>query len=136
VPGNIASGMRYSRDTLRDLARRPLRLEKEERLDAIRRRDEEHRATLVTKHDWLNEPFPELRPSYGEVAIDHSVRDMELYDPTALIIIDEADGLRMASFADCLSNGGRRPAYSFLFCRWTKRRSLRSSASRAVTSGC
>ncbi|MDQ2777150.1 MAG: AAA family ATPase [Acidobacteriota bacterium] len=97
VPGNIASGIRYSRDTLRDLARRPLRLEKEERLNAIRRRDEEHQATLLTKHDWLNEPFPELRPSYGEVAKDYSVRDMELGDPTTLIIIDEADRLRMAS---------------------------------------
>lgn len=97
VPGSISSGIRYSRDTLRDLARRPQRLEKEERLEAIRRRDEEHQATLLTKHDWLNEPFPELQPTYGEVAREYIVKDTELGDPTTLIIIDEADRLRMAS---------------------------------------
>ena len=46
VPGSISSGIRYFRDTLRDLARRPLRLEKEERLGSIQRRDEEHQATF------------------------------------------------------------------------------------------
>jgi len=44
VPSSISSGIRYRRDTFRDLARRPLRLEKEEQLDSIRRRDEEHQA--------------------------------------------------------------------------------------------
>ncbi len=97
VPGSISSGIRYRRDTLRDLARRPLRLEKEEQLDSIRRRDEEHQATLLTEHDWLSEPFPQLRPSYGEVAKKYSLQDMAIVDPTTLIIIDEADRLRMAS---------------------------------------
>ena len=97
VPGSISSGIRYRRDTLRDLARRPLRLEKEEQLDSIRRRDEEHQATLLTEHDWLSEPFPELRPSYGEIAKKYSLQDMAIGDPTTLIIIDEADRLRMAS---------------------------------------
>lgn len=32
IPGSISSGIRHFRDTLRDLARRPLRLEKEEQL--------------------------------------------------------------------------------------------------------
>jgi hypothetical protein len=91
VPGNITSGIRSSRDTLRDLARRPLRREKEERLEFIRCRDEEHQATLLTGHDWLSEPFPELRPSYGEVAKEYSLKVVEIDDPTILIIIDEAD---------------------------------------------
>ena len=97
VPGSISSGIRHSRDTLRDLSRRPLRLEKEEQIDSIQRRDEEHQATLLTEHDWLSEPFPELRPSYGEVAKKYSLQDMAIGDPTTLIIIDEADRLRMAS---------------------------------------
>jgi hypothetical protein len=53
-------GIRFARDTLKDLARRPLRLEAEQQLDAIRRRDEEHEAKLLTKHDWFIEPFPKL----------------------------------------------------------------------------
>lgn len=97
APGNIASDIRHARDTLQDLARRPLRLEKEQRLEAIRRRDEEHQAELLYKHDWLSEPFPELHPSYAEVAKEYIVKDVELRDPTTLILIDEADRLRMAS---------------------------------------
>ena len=97
VPGCISSGIRYCRDTLRDLARRPLRLEKEAQLDSIRRRDEEHQATLLTTHDWLSGPLQELQPSYGEVAKKYSLQDMATGDPTTLIIIDEADRLRMAS---------------------------------------
>src|ERR1700731_3685182 len=38
APGNISSSIRSARDTLKDLARRPLRLEAEQQLDAIRRR--------------------------------------------------------------------------------------------------
>ncbi len=66
APGSISSGIRFARDTLKDLARRPLRLEREQQLEAIRRRDEEHEAELFTKHDWLSEPFPKLQPTYGE----------------------------------------------------------------------
>lgn len=97
APGNISSGIRFARDTLRDLARRPLRLETEQRLEAIRLRDEEHHAELLTKHDWLREPFPELKPTYGEVAREYGIKDVRIADPTRLILIDEADRLRMAS---------------------------------------
>ena len=87
VPGSISSGIRYCRDTLRDLARRPLRLEKEEQLDSIRRRDEEHQATLLTEHDWLSEPFPELQSSNGEIAKHYNLQNMAIADPTTLIIV-------------------------------------------------
>lgn len=97
APGSIASDIKRARDTLQDLARRPLRLEKEEKLAAIRQRDEEHQATLLYTHDWLTEPFPELHPTYGEVAKEYIVHDVQLRDPTTLILIDEADHLRMAS---------------------------------------
>ena len=97
VPGNISSGIRFARDTLRDLARRPLRLEREQQLEAIQRRDEEHQAELLTKHDWLSEPFPKLQPTYGEVAREYGLKDARIVDPTTLILIDEADRLRMAS---------------------------------------
>jgi len=82
---------------LKDLARRPIRLESEQQLEAIRRRDEDHAAELFTKHDWLNEPFPKLQPTYGEVAREYGIKDARIADPTTLILIDEADRLRMAS---------------------------------------
>lgn len=97
APGNISSGIRFARDTLRDLARRPLRLESEQQLEAIQRRDEEHQVELLTKHDWLSEPFPKLQPTYGEVAREYGLKDARIVDPTTLILIDEADRLRMAS---------------------------------------
>lgn len=97
APGNISSGIRFARDTLKDLARRPLRLEREQQLESIRQRDEEHHAELLTKHDWLSEPFPELQPMYGEVAREYGLKDARIADPTTLILIDEADRLRMAS---------------------------------------
>src|SRR5215472_11777154 len=97
APGNIAADLRQARDTLKDLARRPLRKEKEKRLEAIQRRDDEHQSTLLWKHDWLSEPPPKLHPTYGEVAKEYKEKDLQLRDPTTLILIDEADRLRMAS---------------------------------------
>jgi DNA transposition AAA+ family ATPase len=52
---------------------------------------------LLYEHDWLAEPFPECHPKYGEVATEYSVKEMQIRDPTTLILIDEADRLRMAS---------------------------------------
>ncbi len=97
APGAIADGIRVLRDTLQDLARRPLRMERQERLESIRKRDEERHQTILYKHDWFAERLPELLPTDGEVAMEYNVKIHELADPTTLIIIDEADRLRMAS---------------------------------------
>lgn len=82
---------------MRDLARRPLRLESEQQLEAIRQRDQEHEAKLLTEHDWLSEPLPKFQPTYGEVAREFGLKDARMADPTTLILVDEADRLRMAS---------------------------------------
>jgi hypothetical protein len=98
VPGKVDAEIKRWRDTLRDLTRQPLRLEREARLEALRRRDKEHLAKLLDEdRDWLTEPVPELHPTYGEVAKEYLVKDMQLCDPTTLILIDEADRLRMTS---------------------------------------
>ena len=97
APGNVSSDIRRCRDTLRDPAIRPLRLEKEERLEVIRRRDEEYHAKLLYEIDWLAESLPECHPTYGEVAKEYSIKELQIRDPTTLILIDEADRLRMAS---------------------------------------
>src|ERR1022692_4987189 len=47
APNTIQADIRHCRDTLRDLAKRPLRQEKEGELDVIRRRDAEHQAKIL-----------------------------------------------------------------------------------------
>jgi hypothetical protein len=97
APGTIASGIRHCRDTLKDLVRRPLRLEKEGKLESIQRRDEKYHEFLLFEHDWLSGTLPEPRPTYGEVARKYCIQEMKMPDPTKPVIIDEADRLRMAS---------------------------------------
>jgi hypothetical protein len=98
TPGSISSESKRARETLRDLAKRPLRLEKEERLASIRNRDKEHQYRILDEHDWLWErPLPEPRPTYGEVAREYVEKEVDIADPTSLILVDEADRLRMAS---------------------------------------
>jgi hypothetical protein len=97
APGSIASGIRVLRDTLQDLTRRPLRIEREQALESIRQRDEDCQQAILHKHDWITEPLPELRPTAEEVAKEYNLKNERLADPTTLIIIDEADRLRMAS---------------------------------------
>ncbi len=97
TPRAIDLAIKRSRDLNRNLAKRPLRLEMEEKLNSIRQRDEDYKAEVLRQHDWFSKPVPELRPTYGEVAKGYSIKEMEIADPTALILVDEADRLRMAS---------------------------------------
>jgi len=46
----------------------------EEKLDSIRRRNEEHQATPQNKHDWLSASLPELRRAYSEMTSLEQVR--------------------------------------------------------------
>jgi hypothetical protein len=80
APGTIASGIRHCRDTLRDLARRPLRLEGEQKLESIQRRDEEYHATVLYEHDWLATTLPELHVTYGEVARQCGIKELRISD--------------------------------------------------------
>ena len=52
---------------------------------------------MLYKHDWLREPIPELEPTYGEVAKEYTKKETLIPDPTSLILVEEADRLRMAS---------------------------------------
>jgi hypothetical protein len=89
APNTIQADIRHCRDTLRDLAKRPLRQEKEGELDAIRRRDNEHQAKLLLEYEWFSGPIPEPQPTYGQVAREYSEKELQIIDPTTLILIDE-----------------------------------------------
>jgi len=54
APGNIAADIRHARDTLRDLARRPLRMEKEKKLESIHQRDEQHAEKVLHTYDLVD----------------------------------------------------------------------------------
>jgi hypothetical protein len=96
APHRIEADIKRSRETLRNLARRPLRQQKEERLESIRKRDEDYDArywkTAVGRPG-----LPELQPTYEDVAREYTTKELHLCDPTTLILVDEADRLRMAS---------------------------------------
>ncbi len=96
-PGRIEAEVSRSREKLRVLARRPLRREAATQLEVIRRRDKQHARAALDTHDWLNGPLPQLEPSYGQVANEYTVKESRIGDPTSLIIVDEADRLRLAS---------------------------------------
>ena len=97
APHRIESEIKQSRHTLTELARRPLREKKAEHLAAIRRRDEEQPTRYwKTGRRLIPIPKPTLRPTYGEVAQDYMMRELQISDPTTLILVDEADRLRMA----------------------------------------
>ncbi len=95
APKGVGSDIRRHRDRLKDLAGRSLRREKDEVLKTISLRDEQHRMSLRETPDWQADP--QLHPTYDEVARDFIAKQLRAADPTTLIVVDEADRLRMAS---------------------------------------
>ena len=96
-PGRIEADLRRCRGRLKDLARRPIRLESAAKLESISRRDKQHAEWALHNYDWFDGPIPKLQPSYGRVASEYVEKESRIGDPTTLIVIDEADRLRMAS---------------------------------------
>jgi DNA transposition AAA+ family ATPase len=96
-PGRIEADVSRSREKLTDIARGPVRLEAAARLKSIGERDEQHAEKALYAHDWLKGPIPKLRPTYGQVSRKYGEKEDRIRDPTTLIVIDEADRLRMAS---------------------------------------
>jgi hypothetical protein len=98
TPGIIDSDIHRARADLLELAKQPLLREKTERLDFIRQRDEEHQRRAIIASDWLGgEKVPKLQPTFRQVADEFAARERKIVDPTTLIVIDEADRLRIAS---------------------------------------
>jgi hypothetical protein len=97
TPGGVDTEINRSRDRLKQFARQPIRFEAAKELKSIRQRDKDYMAAALHTHDWLAEPIPDLQPTYTQVAKEYSVKEQKIGDPTTLILVDEADRLRMAS---------------------------------------
>lgn len=98
TPRTIDTDIYRSRANLKELAKRPLRRERSERLDLICRRDQEHKRKAFATCDWLNgETVPQLQPTFDQVVEEFAAKERQIGDPTTLIVIDEADRLWMAA---------------------------------------
>lgn len=46
-------------------------------------------------HDWLAGPIPKLKPTYAAVSENYIAKEKRIGDPTRLILVDEADRLKI-----------------------------------------
>jgi DNA transposition AAA+ family ATPase len=97
TPGQISSDIHRLRSCLQSLAREPLRREAAQKLKQIDIRDAKHREEMFVTHDWLSGPMPKLKPTYGAVSEKYIAKEKRIGDPTRLILVDEADRLRIVS---------------------------------------
>jgi DNA transposition AAA+ family ATPase len=97
TPRQIEDDIQRLRDRLKRLAFEPLRREEDQQLRRINQRDKEAEAEAFVTHDWLSSPMPKCKPTYAEVAEVYRTKEKALGEPTKLILVDEADRLKMTS---------------------------------------
>jgi len=97
TPREIERDIPRLRDLLRDFCLEPIRREETRRLKQIQKRDAEHRDSFFSDYNWFSEKLPALKPTFGQVCRRYSDKQRAVGDPTRLILVDEADRLKMAS---------------------------------------
>jgi hypothetical protein len=97
TPREIERDIPKLRDLLRDFRQEPVRREETRRLKEIQKRDADHRDSFFSDYDWSSEKLPKLKPTFGQVCRKYSDKQRSIGDPTRLILVDEADRLKMAS---------------------------------------
>jgi AAA domain-containing protein len=97
TPREIEREIPKLRDLLRDFRQEPIRREETRRLKQIQKRDADHRDSFFSDYDWFSEKLPTLKPTFGQVCRKYSDKQRAIGDPTQLILVDEADRLKMAS---------------------------------------
>jgi AAA domain len=50
---------------------------------------------MFVTHDWLAGPIPKLKPTYAAVSENYIAKEKRIGDPTRLILVDEADRLKI-----------------------------------------
>jgi DNA transposition AAA+ family ATPase len=96
-PSRIDSDIKRARETLAGMVRWPLRREAQTKLKLLRDRDESHRAQNLDLPLQKRTDVSSLKPTYMEVFAEYTAREKASADPTTLIVVDEADRLRMNS---------------------------------------
>jgi len=95
--GRIESDLRRAREILTSIATRSSRTEARSRLAAIRTRDDEWRREHRNDADYRSDQVPPLEPTYVAAFEGYEAKTRSVLDPTTLVVIDEADRLRMLS---------------------------------------
>ena len=96
-PSRVDSDIKRARETLGGMVRWPLRREAQAALRTLRARDETHRTRSLDLLPQKRTDIASLKPTYMEVFADYAAREKAVADPTTLIVVDEADRLRMTS---------------------------------------
>jgi DNA transposition AAA+ family ATPase len=96
-PGKIERDIVRFRHRLTDLARQPNRFEMTRALSKVNQRDEKYERKAFLDHDWLTPSLPPLKPTFSQVVKKYVDKEKKVADPTTLLMVDEADRLRMAS---------------------------------------
>lgn len=103
-PGMVEREIGALRHRLHDLVLEPLRREEQDAFELSRQQElqrQKERNALLWKHDWFSATpvpdVPRIGPSHQELSQEFEQRRRCLPDPTTLVVIDEADRLRMAT---------------------------------------
>jgi DNA transposition AAA+ family ATPase len=102
TPRSIAAEVQRARSRLHQLAREPVQREQQGEFETRRSQFKAQRAAYFAQPDCLDLlrahlSCPPEQPPYAEIAQEFSRRLQAIADPTTLILIDEADRLKMAS---------------------------------------
>lgn len=97
TPSHVDSEITRACDKLREIATGPIRRRAEIVLDTIRVRNEHYRQTHPEERGSRTFEEPPLEPTFREAAEMFEAEKREIGNPTRLVLIDEADRLRMAS---------------------------------------
>ena len=104
TPSQIERDIGSLRYKLSNFYLEPLRREEEaqrERVIQYERQRKRERETLLFQHDWRSGPLPEeppsAEPTFEEIGLAYLSKRRQIQDPTRLVIVDEADRLRMTS---------------------------------------
>ena len=103
TPNMVERDISALRRSLHDLRLEPLRREEDVAFEQVRQQEaarEKVRQERLLLHDWLSgtpqEP-PRTGPTFAHTAQEYEQKRRQIPDPTTLILVDEADRLKMAS---------------------------------------